>query len=189
MTGWRTGLGHKVLRHAERVMPTARREWARAMAAELEHLPERDRLSFALGCVTSSYRQRLTDPATLLAAGRGAIILGLCAFAALCFRTANLLGAADPATLVATLGLICGVVALAFVRCGLRRLPIVAISGFAVAVLAIVAFGDVDALVGGAMPSSRFYRAILVEQVAGWVALFGFAHVLMTLENRRAVRD
>lgn len=185
MTGRRTGLAHKALRHAERMMPRHRRDWARAMAAELEHLPERDRLPFALGCLSSSYRARFADPATLLAGGRGAIIFGLCAFTALCIHTAPNIDAADPSRLVSALGMICALAAVAFVRWGLPRLPVIAAGGLASAMLAIVAIAGPDVLVSEAMSTSRFHRAILIEQIVGWAALFAFAHILMTIEKRR----
>lgn len=189
MMMWRTRLAGALVRHAAAVMPRKRSEWARAMEAEFAHLAVRDRLAFALGCVSGSYRERLSDPATLLAAGRGTITLGLCAFAILCLRTATMLEAADPAKLVLALGLSCLVAAATVVGSGLRSLPLVAIAGFAAATLAIVTIAGTDSLVGDAMPTGRFYRAILLEQIAGWAALFGFAHILLTLENRHGAHD
>jgi len=154
------------------------------MVAEAEHLPVRRRLSFALGCVSSSYRERLTDPGTVLAAGHGSIVLGLGIATAVCLRTAYLLPTGKPSVLILALGLICLVAALAFVRWGFCRLPAVAVAGFAAALMAILVLGDANALTG-AMSTTRFYRAILLEQLVAWVALFGLAHSLLAVETRR----
>lgn len=173
-----------LLDHAGTVMPAMRAEWVRAMRAEAEHLTPREQLPFALGCVWSSYRERMTDAPTLLAAARWSIMIGLCAATAVCFRTAYMLRAVEPSPLVLTLGLVCMAAAVAFARLGVRRLPAIAMASLAAALLAMLAIGDMNALIGGAMPSSRFYRAILLEQFAGWAALAGLAHILLTVDVR-----
>lgn len=184
MSRIRRWLANGLLDHAASVMPPARVEWARAMLAEAAHLLPHEHLPFALGCVASSYRERLADPATVLATGRWSIIFGLCAATAVCLRTAYRLPAGDPSALILALGLICLAAAVAFIRWGLRRLPAVAAVGFAAVLVAMLVLGDAAALTG-AMPSSRFYRAILLEQFVAWAALFGFAHSLLVVESRR----
>ena len=166
-------------------MPANRAEWARAMLAEAEHLPRGEQLGFALGCVWSGYRERLSDAATMLAAARLAIVVGLCMATAVCLRTSFVLRSEDPSVLILALGIIALSAAFAVIRWELRRLPAIAIMGFAAALLAMLALGDVNALVGGAMPSSRFYRAILLEQAAAWAALLGLAHFLLAFDARR----
>ena len=185
MTAWRSRLAGTMLRHAAAMMPAARAEWARAMLAESRYLVPGEQLAFAWGCVRSSYRQRLTDPATLLAAGHWSIIVGLFAAAAICFRTAYALRAEDVSSVIFALGIICLGALAAHIRLGFRRLRVVAAAGFAASLLAMLVVGDFDALVRGAMPSSSFYRAILFEQAVAWAALFGLAHILLAVEVGR----
>ena len=66
MSGLGPWLARALLDHAARVMPPARKEWARAMKAEAEHLAPGEQLPFAIGCVRSSYRQFLTEADTML---------------------------------------------------------------------------------------------------------------------------
>lgn len=185
MKGWSAWLAKALLNHATLVLPGARAEWGRAMLAEAEHLAPGERLSFALGCLWSSYRERLIDQATLLVVGHWSIGIGLCAAAAVCLRTAYMLRATGVSMLILVLGLVCLAAALAFVRWGVRRLPMVAVAGFAAGLLAMLVLGDATALTSGAVPSSRFHQAILLEQLVGWAALFGFAHMLMAVQARR----
>lgn len=64
-------LAGRLLDHAARVMPPARRAWARAMRAELDHIPEPlAAAAFALGCVRASYAQRIEDMLTIAAVTR-----------------------------------------------------------------------------------------------------------------------
>ncbi len=49
-----------IVRHATRVLPPSRREWADAMLAELEHLPRgASALRWACGCLLACYTERL----------------------------------------------------------------------------------------------------------------------------------
>jgi hypothetical protein len=53
------GIADVLLRHAAWIAPPPRKEWVRAMRNELEHLPRRSAaVSWALGCVLASYRER-----------------------------------------------------------------------------------------------------------------------------------
>lgn len=189
MTSLHARLANILLRHAEAVMPERRAEWARAMRAEADHLPARERLVFARGCVWSSYRERLADPATLLTVGRWFIAIGLCAASAIPLRTAYLGGAGDASSLILMLGLIALAALAAFLRWGISRLPTIAAAGFGGALLAMLLAGDVNALASGAMTSGRFYRALLIEQVIAWAALFGLGQLLLALDAQRRAHD
>ena len=46
---------------AHRLMPKVRRDWAEAMRSEADHIPEDERVSFALGCCWTAIKLRL-DP-------------------------------------------------------------------------------------------------------------------------------
>jgi hypothetical protein len=49
-----------LLRHATQVLPQNRRHWAKAMAAEFDHIPSHgEALRWALGCVLASYSERI----------------------------------------------------------------------------------------------------------------------------------
>jgi hypothetical protein len=185
MTRLGSRLADALLAHAVRVMPAARSEWVRAMQAEAEHLPTRERLPFALGCVRSSYQQSLTEADNMLRAGRWTIILGLCGAAALCLHTAAMIRPHDASAMIVLLGLICLAAAAAFARWGFDRLPMLAAAGFAAGLLAMIVAGDPAALFTGEGPSGTFYRAILLEQAVAWAALFGLAHLLLALDAKR----
>lgn len=189
MTRLRARLAKALLGHAARVMPAARADWARAMQAEAEHLPPRGRLSFAVGCVRSSYRQRLTEVETLLVAGRWSIILGLCAAGAVFLRTGIMIQPHGASAMILVLGLICLLAAGAFARWGYDRLPMLSAAGFAAGLITMLTVGDAGALFSSTIPSGAFYRAILLEQAVGWTALFGLAHLLLALEARRGIPD
>jgi hypothetical protein len=171
------------------MMPAAHAEWARAMLAEAEHLPPRDQLAFARGCLWSSYRERLSDPASKLAAGQWSAGLGLCAGSLICFRTAGLLQFHAVSTMILLLGLIGLAAAAAFARWGHRLLPLIAVTGLGAALLAMLGAGDPAALVNGAAPHGGFYRAILLEQVAAWAALFALGRFLIHLDAGRRAYD
>ena len=69
-------LPHALIRHALAVMPPARRPWGRAMAAEIDHIPEgREALIFAVGCLLTGYRERLNPMALSLTVARWAVAL------------------------------------------------------------------------------------------------------------------
>jgi hypothetical protein len=189
MMAMRSRLAEALLAHAERTMPTARKDWAQAMRAEAEHIPEGARLMFAIGCVRGSYRQIFMEGDTMLQAGRWTIILGLCGFAAICLRTATVVQPHDASAMVMVLGLICLVTAAAFARWGFDRLPMLAAAGFSAALVAVLVIGDASALFSSEAASGAFYRAILLEQAVGWAALFGVAHLLLALEAKRGVSD
>jgi hypothetical protein len=186
MTRLRSRLADALLAHAMRAMPATRAEWARAMQAEAEHLPTREQLPFAIGCVRSSYRLFLAEADNMLWAGRWAVILGLCAAAAMCLHTAAMIRPHDASAMIFLLGVICVAAAAAFARWGFDRLPMLAAAGFAAGLIAMITAGDAAALFTGEGPTGTFYRAILLEQAIAWAALFGLAHLLLALEAKRA---
>jgi hypothetical protein len=53
-------LAKLVMDHAQRVLPASKREWAKAMQAEFQHVPgSLHSLNWVLGCVVVSYAERL----------------------------------------------------------------------------------------------------------------------------------
>jgi hypothetical protein len=55
-------LAAHLVRHAAKVLPSHRKHWADAMAAELAHIAESEAaLKWALGCVVASYSERIQD--------------------------------------------------------------------------------------------------------------------------------
>jgi hypothetical protein len=53
-------IANALLNHADNVMPPHRRDWSRAMRAELEHIEQNHLLQWAFGCVIAGYIERLT---------------------------------------------------------------------------------------------------------------------------------
>ncbi|MDA7787698.1 hypothetical protein N8940_00505 [Sphingomonadaceae bacterium] len=51
------------------------KEWARAMKAELAHLPDRNALPFALGCVAALVKERVYSDAFILFFGRQLLVI------------------------------------------------------------------------------------------------------------------
>jgi hypothetical protein len=67
-------LTERLLDHAARVMPTARRDWGLAMRAELAAIASADdALVFAAGCVWAAYRERISPMKIALFTGRLAV--------------------------------------------------------------------------------------------------------------------
>ena len=53
-------LAARLIEHAGRIMPPSRRQWAQAMAIELDHIPGGlAALAFALGCAQAGYTQKI----------------------------------------------------------------------------------------------------------------------------------
>ena len=67
-------LAERLLDHAARVMPAARRDWGLAMRAELTAIAStEDALAFAAGCVWAAYRERISPMKIALLTGRLAV--------------------------------------------------------------------------------------------------------------------
>jgi hypothetical protein len=72
---WQRRIALRLVRHAARVLRTARPEWSEALESELNHVPGHYRaLMWAIGCVRASYRERYLDRSRPLLA---AIAVGL----------------------------------------------------------------------------------------------------------------
>jgi hypothetical protein len=53
-------LAHALLRRAQKLLPTSRLEWAKAMRTELDHLEnDGDALAWAIGCVVAGSKERI----------------------------------------------------------------------------------------------------------------------------------
>jgi hypothetical protein len=62
-------VAHGLMKHAVRVSPKERAEWAQAMATELEYLPpDLQAVRWALGCIVASYLERMNVMLRSLAA-------------------------------------------------------------------------------------------------------------------------
>ena len=67
-------LAERLLDHAARVMPAARRDWGLAMRAELTAIASADdALAFAAGCVWAAYRERISPMRIALLTSRLAV--------------------------------------------------------------------------------------------------------------------
>lgn len=64
-------LAERLLEHAARIMPAARRDWSLAMRAELAAIASADdAVAFAAGCVWAAYQERISPMRIALLAGR-----------------------------------------------------------------------------------------------------------------------
>jgi len=69
-----SALAERLLDHAARIMPAGRRDWALAMRVELTAIASADdALAFALGCVWTAYRERISPMRIALLTGRLAV--------------------------------------------------------------------------------------------------------------------
>ncbi len=67
-------LAERLLDHAARILPAARRDWGLAMRAELAAIAADDEaLAFAAGCVWAAYRERISPMRIVLLTGRLAV--------------------------------------------------------------------------------------------------------------------
>lgn len=84
-----TKLAERLLDHALKVMPPERRDWIRAMQAELDHIPDAPiAVLFALGGVWTSYGQWALRTLTLARLTRWALAIGALAWAG-CYAVAT----------------------------------------------------------------------------------------------------
>jgi hypothetical protein len=75
MTSGSARLAHAVLRVAVALSPPERREWSRAMQAEMHHASDENALPFALGCLWTMAKARATTQTTILNAVRWTLVL------------------------------------------------------------------------------------------------------------------
>lgn len=84
-----SSLAKRLLDHALKVMPPARRDWVRAMQAELDYIPDPPvAVLFALGGVWTSYGQRAIETLTLARLTRWTLATAALAWAG-CYAVAT----------------------------------------------------------------------------------------------------
>lgn len=154
-----------VILFAVSVAPPERREWARAMQAEIQHLPDNTALQFAIGCLMATLRARVATSTFILQTARWTLVLGAAAWSVLNIWLAGRLAASGSAS-PATLAYIAAVV-FALGACFAAWQGLGATAALAVPVLALVGIVAVgaDALLPSS-PNSQFYQAIAIEYSA-----------------------
>lgn len=85
------------MRIASALAPTERKDWLRAMQAELEYQPQADQLSFALGCLRAMVQQRIATDKFFLWTARWVLVGGALVISLLNLRLAKLVSTIDPA--------------------------------------------------------------------------------------------
>lgn len=106
---------------AIKIAPPERKSWSEAMLAELDHVPEAERMDFAAGCLLAGCRERLASPQFLQAVARNLLIAGAMLWAALNIRFAGRMSLSDAFVLEAYgygMALLFGIGALATARFG-----------------------------------------------------------------------
>jgi len=162
--------------------PPERREWARAMRAELAHLPDSSAQSFASGCLWATVRARAGSSASILQATQWVLVLGAIGWSAANLLLAGRLsaaGAASPATVAYASAAIYASGALLTALLGLRATVVLATP--VLVLVALIAAGTGVLL--PASPYNNLYQALALEQcgllamvlliaggVPGWVA-------------------
>lgn len=164
MTPFLVRIAHVLLRLAEVIAPLERREWTRAMRAEMLHSSEGAVLSFALGCLWAMASARATTSSAVLNSARWTLVLGATVWSALHIRLAERLST-ESATVPSTLAyLAAAAIALGAFLTAVKGLRIAIVLAVPVIVLAIVVAIGADEL----LPRSTFvdfYRAIAIEYV------------------------
>lgn len=164
MTPSSNRIAHALLRLAVTLSPPERRDWSKAMQAEMLYASDDKALPFALGCLLAMAKARAITPTTMLNATRWTLVLCAMAWSVLHIRLAGQLsasGATTPSTLayVAAAAIAVG----AFLTAA-RGLGVAVILATPVALSAgFIAIG-IDQL----LPQSsfaHFYRAIAIEYV------------------------
>ena len=164
MTDIRGRVAHAVLRLAAALSPPDRREWHRAMQAELQYLPVNTALAFGFGCLWAMAKARATASSTILNVARWALVLGALAWSALHVRLAGQLSVAGATTPSMLAYFAAAVIALGAVLTAAKGLRIAVIMGAPVIVAAcLVAIGAEDLVPRST--AAHFYRAIAVEYV------------------------
>jgi hypothetical protein len=149
---------------AFKIAPPERRSWFEAMAAEINHVPEADRMHFAGGCLLAACRERLGSPQFLQAAARSLLIGGALLWAALNIRFAGRMSASDAFVLEAygyCAALVFLIGALATARFGYR-----ATIGLAAPLFTVMALAAAFVRLGDApTPSTTVYLALILENL------------------------
>lgn len=164
MTSGSVRITHAVLRLAVALSPPDRKEWSRAMQAEMIYASDDKALPFAFGCLWAMAGARVAASRTILNAAHWTLVLGAIAWSALHVRLAGQLsavGAAVPSTLAYLAAVAIALGALLTAAKGLRAAIILAVPVIFLA--ALVAIGADELLPESTF--TRFYRAIAIEYV------------------------
>lgn len=167
---------------AVRIAPEGRRDWARAIKAELAHLPSAQRPGFALGGVLAAIGWRVADPRSVAAAARYGLAAGALLWTGLLAHLAWRLTPVDAglATVFAGLGLVAGAGAVLTARLGLG--VVIRAGGPCLVVAAgYAAFAQV---LTPDFRSLSYCRAVSIE-IAGLLALAIGVAVLVQAYGRR----
>ena len=164
MTSGSTRMAHAVLRVAVALSPPERREWSRAMQAEMHHASDENALPFALGCLWTMAKARATTQTTILNAVRWTLVLCAVAWSVLHIRLAGQLSASGATTPSMFAYFAAAAIAMGAFFTAVRGLraavllatPVIVLSGF-------VAIGIDHLLPPQAF--AHFYRAIAIEYV------------------------
>lgn len=147
---------------AVRIAPPERHMWAKAMVAELAHMPDDEVFSFALGCLWTMARARAVTSAFILSAARWGLVMSAAIWSALNLWLAGRLshaGATSPAALAYSAAAVFAVGAIATGWFGLRVTVKLAAPLSIVAILFALNADQMLPL----SPHQHFYRAIAVE--------------------------
>ena len=155
---------------AFRIAPPERKPWFEAMIAEIDHIPEAERIKFAAGCLLAAFRERLGSSQFLEAAARNLLIGGALLWAAFNIRFAGRMSVSDAFPLEAygyCTALLFLIGAFATARFGNR-----ATIGLAAPLIIALSATAVFIHLGSApTATSNLYLALIVENLA--VLVFG----------------
>lgn len=165
MTSRRKSRTRGLIALAIKIAPPERQAWFEAMAAELDHVPEAERLLFAAGCVLAAVRARVVSPRFVHGIARGVLIGGAMGWAAMNIRFAGRMSVTDALALEAlgyTTALLFVVGALATARFGYR-----ATISLATPLIAVLAAVAISIRLGSApAPLADLYFALILEDLA-----------------------
>lgn len=145
-----------------RLTPADRREWARAMQAELRHSDASNALPFAMGCLWAIVKIRAVAPVSKLDTAKWLLVFGATAWSALHLWLAGQLAADDaamPATFAYLAAALIAIGAAMMAAGGLRTAIMLAVPAFVVAVFGAI---GIDAWPTN-LTHAAFYRAMAME--------------------------
>ncbi|WP_379922693.1 hypothetical protein [Erythrobacter sp. R86502] len=167
---------------AIKLAPSDRKIWFEAMAAEIHHVPDLQRTSFAAGCVVAAVRERLFSPLFVQSAARSILVMAAMGWAAMNIRFAGRMSVTAASGLEGfayLMAFVFVVGAFATVRFGHR-----ATIALAAPFMALLAVAAVTIRLGAASaPVSDLYVALIVEDLAILMAA-----VMMAMVADRLIR-
>lgn len=86
-----------IMATAVKIAPPDRHIWAQAMMVELEHVPDSEAVTFALGCMGAMARARVVTTSFILGAAQWVLVIGAAIWSALNLWLAGRLSQADAA--------------------------------------------------------------------------------------------